>query len=51
MYFYNRTIPIAGCFLSEQSQEYSRCLWELKHKIITKALKDKLGVVLESLRE
>lgn len=51
MCFYNRSIPIVGLFLIEQSQEYSRCLWQLKHKMITKALNDKHSVVLESLRE
>lgn len=51
MYFYNRTIAIVGHLLIEQSQEHSSCLWELKHKMITKALKDKHSVVLEILRE
>lgn len=51
IYSYNRTIPIVSHFLTEQSQENSRCLLELKYKMITRALKDKRGVVSQSLRE
>lgn len=51
IYSYNRTIPIVSHFLTEQPQEDSRCLLELKYKMITRALKDKCGVVSQSLRE
>jgi len=50
MQFYNRTIPSEGPFLIEQSHDYSRSLWELKHNMIAKALKDKPAMLLESPR-
>lgn len=48
--FYDRTIPTGSPFLIEQSQDYRGCLWELKHNMITKVLKDKHDMILESPR-
>lgn len=50
VYFYNRTIPAGGFFLTEQSQDYGRCLWELEDDMKTKPLKVKHGIALESLK-